>query len=92
MRLGDLINALEVLTEHVPGGWDAELVGGACDGRGLATVGAIEVTTFARVAPDGAQLVEAGLVRIHTHGDDVAYLPGVAEHTDREPIEPPTDP
>lgn len=88
MRLGDLIDALERLAEHVPGGWDAELIGGACDGTGLATTGIIEVTTFTRVAPDGTQVGAAGLVRVHAHGENVAYLPGVAENADREPPEP----
>lgn len=79
MRLGDAIDGLVALAAQLPDGRDAEIVAGACDGRGLATTADVEITTMTRVGPDGTSRPPTGLLRVHAHGDGVEYLPGVAE-------------
>lgn len=84
MRLGDLIEALNTLAAELPDGLDAEVSGGACDGHGTTLTEHIEVTPLSRVAPDGQLKASTGLLRVHVHGDDVSYAPGVAEGSDQE--------
>lgn len=84
MTIGELIEALADTALSVPGGWDAEVVAGVCDGHGLATTPRIEVTALTRVPATGGPQARVGLIRVHAHGDDVTYLPGVAEAVDDE--------
>lgn len=80
--LGDVINALAALAERLPDGPDAELDAGVCDGHGLTTTSRFEVTTLTEVTQAGAPRAPRPLIRVHTHGADAVYRPGVAEAVD----------